>query len=109
EVTVIVQVGEGRRGWPVPIAAQAGVLRGVFERPITAVMVKRIGPPSGNEQIGMAVVVVVADCDTLAVASARHPGQPAGRRDVLERAVAAVTVESIARLGGGGIGRERAA
>ena len=108
EVAVAVEVGEGRRGRPVAVAAQARVGSVTSsKRAVAPVAVEGVGPPAGDEQVGVAVVVVVADGDAVAVA----PGQPAmpdALGDVLERAVAPVAEQAVAArrascgLGGNG-------
>ena len=57
EVAVAVEVGEGGRGRPVAVPAQARRLGHVLERPVALVAVEGVGPPAGDEQVGVAVVV----------------------------------------------------
>ena len=71
-------------------------------------MVKGIGPPSGDEEVGPAVVVVVAHGDPVPVA-ARQRGQAGRGGGVLEPAVAAVAEEAVAEGSGARAGRERSA
>ena len=80
EVAVAVEVGErgGRR--PVPVAPEAGPCGRVLERAVAPVVVEGVGVPAGDEEVGAAVVVVVADGDAVAVASGhgldpRRPGR----------------------------------
>ena len=67
QVAVAVQVGERRRGRPVAIAAQARLARHVLEPPIALVAIECVRMPARDEQVGPAVVVVVADRDSVAV------------------------------------------
>ena len=53
EVAVAVQVGEGRRGRPVAVAAQPGRVGDVLERAVAAVAIEGVGPPAGDEQVGV--------------------------------------------------------
>ena len=99
EVAVVVQVGPGRRGRPVAVAAQPRTRRDVLEPALAEVVVEGIGPPSGDEQVGAAVVVVVADGDPVAVAAGQR-GQAGRGGDVLEPAVAAVAEEAVAEGAG---------
>ena len=107
EVAVAVEVGPGRRCRPVAIAAQAGLRGHVLERSVAPVAEQGVRPPPRDEQVGMAVVVVVADGDAVAVAS-RESVQPGTLGDILERPVAAVAEQAVAawRMLGG---RERPA
>ena len=57
EVAVAVEVGEGRRGRPVAVAAQPGAVGDVLERPVAPVAIERVRSPAGEEQVGVAVVV----------------------------------------------------
>ena len=106
EVAVAVEVGEGRGGRPVAVAAQAGGLGDVLEGAVAPVAVEGIRPPSGDEQVGVAVVVDIADGDAVAVA-AGEGGDPGGFGGVLECAIAAVVEEAVVvgrRFGLGGNG-----
>ncbi len=95
EVAVAVEVGKRRRGRPVAVAAQARAGRHVLERAVSLVAIKGIRPPAGDEEVGPAVVVVVADGDSVAVAPAhRGDARPGGH--VLERAVAPVAEQPVA-------------
>ena len=67
EVAVVVQVGEGGRCRPVAIAAQAGPVGDVLERPVPAVAIEGVRSPAGDEEVGMAVVVEVADGHAVSV------------------------------------------
>ena len=95
EVAVAVEIGEGRRGRPVAIAAQSGALGGVLERAVAPVVKQGIRPEAGDEQVGAAVVVVVAHRHAEAVAAA-DPRRSRGGRRVLERAVAPVAEQAVA-------------
>ena len=107
EVAVAVEVGERGGGRPVAVAAEAGGVRGVLEGAVAAVAVKGVGPPAGDEQVGVAVVVDVADGDAVAI-SAGEGGDPGGFGGVLEGAVAAIVEEAVAVGGPARAGRERA-
>ena len=55
-------------------------LRGhVLERAVAPVAIQGIGPPAGHEQVGVAVVVVVAHGDAVAVAARHGRRCPTGR------------------------------
>ena len=104
EVAVVVEVGEGRRRRPVAVAGQTRSLRDVLESPVPAIAIQGIGSPPGHEEVGVAVVVVVADRHAVAVALG-HAADPRGVRHVFERAVAAVAEQAVApgwlsRIGG---------
>ncbi len=58
-------------------------------------MQERIASPAREEQVGTAVVVVVAHGHAVAVA-VHQAADPGGRRDVLEGPVAAIAEEAIA-------------
>ena len=75
EVAIVVEVGPCRGRWPVAIAPQSGSGGGVFEAARAQVVIEGIRPPAGDEEVGTAVVIVVADGDTVAVA-AGELGQP---------------------------------
>ena len=95
EVAVVVQVGPGRRRRPVAVAAEPGTRGDVLEAAVAEVVVEGIGPPSGDEEVGAAVVVVVADGDPVPVAAGQR-GQAGRGGGVLEPAVAAVAEEAVA-------------
>ena len=63
EVAVVVEVGKGRRGRVVAAACQARALRDIVERSIALIAVERVGHEPADEEIGPAVVVVVAHGD----------------------------------------------
>ncbi len=94
EVAVVVQVGPGRRGRPVAVAAEPRTRRDVLEPAVAEVVVEGVGPPSGDEQVGPAVVVVVAHGDPVPVAAGQR-GQAGRGGGVLEPAVAAVAEEAV--------------
>ena len=96
EVAVVVQVGEGGRGRPVAVPSQAGRDRHVLERAVAPVAIQGVRPPSGDEQIGMAVVVVVADRHAVAV-SLGHLRQARGSGHILERPIAAISEQAVAK------------
>ena len=98
------RTGRGRRRRPgrrrPPRSASRGRRPGrpvghVLERPVAPVAIQRVRPPAGDEQVGAAVVVVVADGHPVAVAAA-EPRDARRGRDVLERAVAAVAEQAVA-------------
>src|SRR5262249_11230907 len=95
EVAIVVEVGKCGRGRPVAVAPQAGRDRRVLEGPIAAAAIKRVGPPAGDDQFGIAVVGVVAHGSPVAVA-ARKACDAGTRPDVLEGAVAAVAEQAVA-------------
>ena len=95
EISVPVQVGEGGRGRPAAVSAQAGGLGPVFKRPVAPVAIQGVGAEAGDEEVGPAVVIIVADRHSVAVAT-RHRGDLRGLADILEAAVAAVAEEAIA-------------
>ena len=106
EVPVVIEVGEGGRGGPIAVARQTRPLRDVLESPVPSIAIQGIGSPPGHEEIGMAVVVVIADRHALAVALG-HPPDSRGVGHVLERAVAAVAEQAVAPGGLSGIGGNR--
>ena len=87
EVAVIVEVGPGRRCGPVAVAPEPRLRCGVLEPASAQIAIQGVRPPSGDEEVGPAVVIVVAHGDAVAVA-ARQGGQAGDRGDVLESAVA---------------------
>ena len=106
EVAVVVQIGERGRGGPVAIAPETGAIRDILERPVPSVAVKGVRPPAGDEEVGTAVVVEVADGDPVAVASL-HPGDAGPFGGVFERAIAAVAEQAVAGRRPAGIGGKR--
>src|SRR4051794_2616803 len=107
KVAVAVQIREGGRGGPVPVAPQARGICHIAKRLIAFVVIEGVGAPSGDEQVGMPVVVVIGDGDPMAVA-AREPTDAGGGRGILERAVPAVAKEPVAILAGTRVRREDA-
>ena len=98
EVAVVVEVGERRRGRVVAAARQARALRDVLEGSVAAVAVERVGHEPADEEIGPAVVVVVADGHAQAVSlTPRDPGDADFLGHVFKCAVAPVPKEPIAR------------
>src|SRR6202034_2854575 len=87
EVAVVVEIGERGRGWPVAIAPETRTIRDVLEGSITMIPVKSIRSPAGNEEVGVPVVVEVADGHPVAVASF-HLSDPRLFRGILEGAIA---------------------
>ncbi len=108
EIAVVVEIGEGRRGRPVAITGKTGLLGDVFERAVAAVAIKRIRPKACDEQVGMAVVVIISHGDAVSI-PARHGGDARCFGHVLERAVTSIAEEMIARLRPAAIGRKRPA
>ena len=101
EVAVAVEVGPGRGGRPVAVAAESRRLGDVFEGAVASIMIEGVRPPPGDEHVGTAVVVVVADGDAVAVAREIRRCRRLG--DVLEGPIAPIAEESIAacrRVGG---------
>ena len=106
KVAVPVEVGPCRRGRPVAVAAQARAGRDVSNRPVSQVVIEGVGAPAGDEDIGPAIVVVIAHGDPVPVTSGQF-GQAGRRGGVLEPAVAAIAEEAVTeggRPGGGGNG-----
>ena len=106
EVAIIIEVGEGGRGRPIAVARQTHPLRDILESPVPSIAIQGIGSPPGHEEIGVAVVVVIADRHALAVALG-HPADSRGVRHVFERPVAAVAEQAVAPGGLSGIGGNR--
>jgi len=79
------------------VVDQAGLLRHIGERAVAVIAVQRVVAPVGDEQVGVAVVVVVRGGDALRPTRALQPGL---LRDVGERAVLVVAVQPVGRLGG---------
>ena len=94
EVAVAVQVGQGRRGRPVAPAPQSPRVGDVLEGPVAAVAVEGIRSPAGDEDVGAAVAVDVADGDAVAM-PAGEPADPRAVGDVLEGAVSPVVEQAI--------------
>ncbi len=66
EVAVSVEVGEGGGGRPAAIAAEPGLLGDVLEGAIASVPIEGVAPPSGDEEVGMPVVVDIPNRHTVA-------------------------------------------
>src|SRR5262249_20858817 len=98
EIAVAVEVGESRRSRPVPPAPQAPGVRRVLEGAFAPVAVERIRPPTGDEEIGPAITVDVADRHTVPVAAVK-PCDAGSLARVLKRAVAPVVEQPIAAAG----------
>ena len=94
EVAVVVEVGEGGGGRPVAVAAQPGGVGRVLEGPVAPVAEQGVRPPSGDEQVGVAVVVEVADRHAVAI-PAGQGGQARGAGDVAEMAVPEVAEQPV--------------
>ncbi len=79
---------------------QALALGRVLERAVTTISKKVVTEQTGDEKVGVPVVVVITDGDTLAITSppgeALDPGLP---RDIAKRPVPLVAKEPVARLG----------
>ena len=71
EVAIVIQVGKRRRRRVVAHAREPGTLGHVFEGAIAAVPVERVGREPADEEIGMAVVIVVANRHAQAVSAGR--------------------------------------
>src|SRR5208283_4196705 len=71
-------------------------------------VVEGVRAPAGDEEVGSAVIVIVAHGDTEAVA-AGELSQARFRGNVLEPAVATVVEEAVAKGRRAGAGRERSA
>src|SRR5262249_52764373 len=99
EVAVAVQVGERGRGRPIPVATPARRVGHVPERAVTLVAIEGVGAPAGDEEVGTAVVVIIADRNAVPVA--RREVRDAGRGGgIREGAVAPVSEEAVAAAGG---------
>ena len=97
EVAIAVEVGPSRRGGPVAVAAQAGAGSRILERSVATIVQKSVRLPTGDEQVGMAVVVVVADRDAVSI-SPRKPVQSGPLADILECSVATVPEQAVAGM-----------
>ena len=75
--------------------------------PSPSVAKQRVGPPAGDEQVGVAVIVDVADSDAVAVATWQR-GDSRSLADVLECAIALVPEKAIAGVWCVSAGGERA-
>src|SRR5262249_7458313 len=98
EAAVAIVVEERAAGPPArPRAArvlESRRLRHVLERSVAAVAIETVLAEVADEEIVVAVAIVVADARALAPAAGAEPG--AGR-DVLERAVTLVAIQMIGR------------
>jgi len=74
EVSVVVHVEEGRGGAPVVGPADSGLFGDVGEGPVTVVAQEHVRPEVRHVEIGIAVVVVVADGHAVAPATVPHAG-----------------------------------
>ena len=99
KVAVAVEVGERGGGGPVAIAVEAETLGDILERAVAAVAEEKIRPPSGDEEVGVAVAVDVANARAVGVAFGQGR-DPRLLGDVLEVAVMLVAEEPVAGLGG---------
>ena len=108
EVPVVVEVGERGRCGPVAVATQASGVGHVLKGPVAPIAIQGIRPPSGDEEVGMPVVVKVPDGNPMAV-TLRQLRDPRRGRDILECTVATIAEEPITTVGSwsGRIGRER--
>ena len=105
EVAVVIEVREGGRSRPGAGASQAPSFGDVLEGAVALVAVEGVSIPSGDEQVGVAVVVDVADGDPVPIAGRQglESGEPRG---VLEGAVALVAEEAVAPGGPAGVRRK---
>src|SRR5262249_50637766 len=102
EVAIVVQVGEGSRGRIGATARQPRAVRRIFERPVAPLALQRVGLQAGDEEVGVAVVIVIPHGYAQSVAST--PGDRGDLRAfgrVGERTVAAVAEEPVATSGTG--------
>ena len=90
EQAVAIEIEPEGRGAEGAAAAQSGLLRDVDKAAAAVVLEEAVLPDRGDQQVGKAVVVVVADGHSHAVHFDRQPG---ALGDVGEGAVAVVAVE----------------
>ena len=94
EIAVAVEIGEGRRGGPVAVAPQSGAIGRVFEGTIAPVAIESVASPSRDEEVGLAVVVVVPDRRHRS--RSRLPSGQSGRPGhVLEGSIAPIAKEPV--------------
>ena len=105
EIAIAIEISEGSRGWPVSITAQPSALGHVLERPITPVAQQPVAAPPGQEQVGMAVVVVIGHGDAVTIGPGEL-GQAGTMSHVSECAVATIPEQAVARAWPAGYGRE---
>src|SRR6266550_667699 len=94
EMAVVIEVEEtGRDG---PAAACDSCFGGnVGESSVAIIVIKDVLPVARNEEIGVAVIVVVADRDAHAVVASASVGKARGFRHVRETAVFVLAIEAI--------------
>src|ERR1017187_7170019 len=90
EITVGVEIGEDGRSRPVAVAIQPRLPGYVVEAAFPRVAIECIGPPAGDEEVGPAVVVVIADGDSVAVTAGKRRNTGAFG-DVFESTVSPVS------------------
>ena len=76
-------------------AANAGFGGNVGESSVAIIVIKDVLPVARNEEIGVAVIVVVADRDAHAVVARASAGKARGFRHVRETAVFVLAIEAI--------------
>ena len=95
EVAVVVEVGPCGGSWPVAVAGESCGRGRVFEASAAPVVEKGVRAPAGDEEVGAAVVIIVADGNAVAV-TAGERGQTGLLGHVVEVSVAAVAEEPVA-------------
>jgi hypothetical protein len=105
EVAVAVQVGEGGRGGLVTVISQADCLGHIAKGPVPLVAIEGVGAPAGDEQVGMAVVVIITHRQAMPIAPRedRDTGRGGGVR---EGAVTLIAEEAVAGARGLRVGGE---
>ena len=106
EVAVVIEVGESGRCRPIAVARQARRPRHILESPVPSIAIQAIGSPPGQKEVGMAVVVVIADGDAVSI-SLGHSADSRGVRHIFECPVAAVAKQPVSPWRLSGIGGNR--
>ena len=97
EVAIAVKVGPRRGRRPVAVAPQAGAIGQLFELAVPAIMQEAHPPPTRDEEIRPAVVVVVAHGHPVSVASG-CPRDSCTLADIFKRAVPPIAEQAVARF-----------
>ncbi len=93
QIAAALDIQKARPGADLAGAGHAGLLGHRGKRAVAVVAVQHMGAKVGNEQVGPAIIVVVAHGNPQAVAGVAHPGLLG---HILEAEVAQVAVQGIA-------------
>ena len=101
EIAVIIKIGESRGRRPVSVSAETRGCGAIFKGPVASVAVECVRTPTSDEQVWVAVMIIISHGNTVPVAT-RHAGDSGLDADILECAVSSITEEPVQRARGRG-------